>query len=99
MSIYLLNSIIRLKFNDNEKYFFVPKLICIFDELIKYRKNRSESYSIRKKFYQHIILKNINYIYQSPLFAVSQEEKEKKGKKMKKKIKGKFDSDDEPSSL
>ena len=67
---------------EEDKYYHIPKMICMLDELIKYKKNKVElAYSVRRRFYQNFILKNLSYIYNSPLFVV-EEKDSRKSKKM-----------------
>ena len=54
----------------------------MLDDLIKYKKNKVElAYSVRRRFYQNFILKNLSYIYNSPLFVI-EEKDSRKSKKM-----------------
>lgn len=74
MVFFITNALMKCQPEDL-KYSLIPKYICLFDELIKYKKNKPEhTYSLRKRFYQNFILKNLVYIYNSPLFALEKED-------------------------
>ena len=48
----------------------------MFDDLVKYKKNKAEflpSVNVKKRYYQHLILKNLDYIYNSPLFVIEKD--------------------------
>ena len=74
---FIISNILLKEQSEESKYLLIPKFICMFDELIKYKKGRTEIVaSIRKRFYLNLILKNLNYIYNSPLRALAPQKDE-----------------------
>lgn len=74
MVFYIANYLLRSQ-SVEAKYSLVPRMICVFDEIIKFKKNRVESLgSVKRRFYQNLILKNLVYVYSSPLFLSEKKE-------------------------
>lgn len=67
ISFFITNLLLRNE-QEERKSIILPKIICAFDELIKFKKFKPEVLnSIRKRLYQNLILKNLSCIYNSPL--------------------------------
>ena len=83
--IFFITGLLFRSLPEQVKYYTIPKIIYLFDELIKYKKFKPELLSvIKKKFYQNLIVKNLNFIYLSPIFYINEDNGGKSNKNMRK---------------